>query len=286
MTDDAESRLDTVKHFYAAMAAAAGGEIRDRLVRAFEFVPREMFLGVGPWSALSLPSGIYVETPDADPIHVYQDALFALDRPKRIHNGEPHLHGQLLGALRPDYGHTVLHVGCGTGYYSAILAHLIGPTGRVVAYELEPALAERAAECLAPWETVEVVAGSGVAAALPKADRIYVSAGATHPAPAWLDALADGGRLVFPLSGHAPYGVYGVSLAVERTGQQFAVTVIGRSGFINCIGATDIAEGGLVMAALNAGALWKAKSLVRDAAPDDSAVLTGKDWWLSSRGVE
>ena len=32
---------------------------------------------------------------------------------------------------------TVLHIGCGTGYYSAVLAQLIGLSGKVIAYEIE-----------------------------------------------------------------------------------------------------------------------------------------------------
>ena len=106
-------RLAAARAFYAKISAAAGGELQGDLERAFEFVPREYFLGPGPWHAVSLPSGVYVQTPTDDPVHVYQNLVFALNREKRINNGEPSLHGQLLGALHPARGNTVLHIGWG-----------------------------------------------------------------------------------------------------------------------------------------------------------------------------
>jgi protein-L-isoaspartate(D-aspartate) O-methyltransferase len=274
-------RLAASRSFYARISAAAGGELQGDLERAFEFVPREYFLGPGPWHAVSLPSGAYVQTPTDDPIHVYQNLVFALNREKRINNGEPSLHGQLLGALHPAHGDTVLHIGCGTGYYAAILAQLVGPSGKVIAYEIEPDLARRAADNLKPWETVEVRAASGTAGALPRCDAIYVNAGATHPAANWLDALNDGGRLVFPLSGSGA-NRFGVSLLVTRLPSRFSAKAVGYCGFIDCAGATDPEEGTSVTAAFRSGALWNARSLFRGDQPDQSAVLIGKGWWLSS----
>ena len=274
-------RLAAAKRFYAAMAAAAGGELRSELERAFEFIPREHFLGAGPWQALSVPTGLYLQTPTDDPIHVYQNTLFALDRGKGINNGEPCLHGQLLGALHPNRGDAVLHIGCGTGYYSAVLAQLVGPAGSVIAYEIDPELARRAAAALKPWDNVEVRANSGTAAVLPPCDAVYVNAGATRPLAAWLDALREGGRLVFPLSSSGQ-NRSGVSLAVIRIGQAFASRAIGYSAFIDCGGATDADEGARVAAAFHSGALWRTRSLIRDDKPDDNAVLIGTGWWLSS----
>lgn len=277
-------RLAASRAFYAKMAAAGGGDLQGDLERAFEFVPREYFLGAGPWHAVSLPSGRYVQTPTDDPIHVYQILVFALQREKSINNGDPALHGQMLGALHPDPGNTVLHIGCGTGYYSAILAQLVTPSGKVIAYEIEPELARRAAINLKPWENVEVRAASGTEGALPRADAVYVNAGATRPAANWLDALNDGGRLVFPLSSSGA-NRFGTSLLVTRRKAAFAAKTLGYSGFIDCVGATDPDEGASVSAALRSGELWNAQSLVRNAAPDASAVLVGKGWWLSSAPI-
>jgi protein-L-isoaspartate(D-aspartate) O-methyltransferase len=283
MTPADDKRLEAARRFYAEVVA--GGN--ERLEAAFAFVPREHFLGPGPWRAAAYAAGRmrFVTTPDRDPIHLYQNLLFALDADRQINNGEPGLHGQMLRALDPGRGETVLHIGCGTGYYTAILANMVGPSGRVIAYEIEPTLAARARACLEPWEVVTVVAASGTGAQFPHADAIYVNAGATRPEACWLNALNDGGRLVFPLSG-AGTGAWGVTLKIERRGKDYPASVVTRSGFISCIGAFDEAEGRRVAEAMDAGHLFKARRLVRDDAPDETAVLTGDGWWLSSRDRE
>ena len=89
------------------------------------------------------------------------------------------------------------------------------PSGTVIAYEIEPELARKAAYNLQPWDNVEVRAESGTANELPRCDVIYVNAGATHPAGNWLDALNENGRLMFPLSG-SPSIQTGVSLLSPR----------------------------------------------------------------------
>jgi protein-L-isoaspartate(D-aspartate) O-methyltransferase len=72
------------------MVAAGGGQLREALERAFDIVPREYFLGPGPWLAVSSLSGVFVATSTDDPTHLYQNVLFALDRQKQINNGEPY----------------------------------------------------------------------------------------------------------------------------------------------------------------------------------------------------
>lgn len=282
MMEQRDPALTACRDFYAKMVAAAGGPLRDRLERAFAAVRRERFLGPGPWLARSIYNETYVQTPTDDPIHVYQNLLFALVGEKRINNGEPCLHGQLLGALSPRDGGTVLHVGCGTGYYTAVLAQLVGPAGKVIGYEIDPDLARRAGDNLAPWGNVEVRCASGVVDDLPRCDAVYVNAGATRPAAPWLDALSENGRLVFPLSGTQASGA-GVSLLVERRKQAFAARVIDYCQFIACQGAFDEAEAARVAAAFRSGALWAARSVIRNDQPDGSAVLVGNGWWLSSR---
>jgi protein-L-isoaspartate(D-aspartate) O-methyltransferase len=282
MKQSEPANLAACRAFYAQLVAVAGGPLRERLEQAFATVRREDFLGAGPWLARSIYNEAYVQTPTDDPVHLYQNLLFALIGEKGINNGEPCLHGQLLGALSPQEGDTVLHIGCGTGYYTAILAQLVGPSGKVIGYEIDADLARRAADNLAPWGNVEVRCASGVAGGLPKGDAIYVNAGATHPAAAWLDALNEGGRLVFPLSG-TPASSAGVSLLVRRRKHAFPARVVGYCQFISCEGAFDRTEASAVTAAFRSGALWMIASLVRDNQPDHTAVLAGDGWWFSSR---
>ena len=121
-----------------------------------------------------------------------------------------------LAACNIKVAETVVQIGAGSGYYTAILAHLVGPDGRVYAYEIDEALAVRASKNLIEQHQVEVRMQSGVAPDLPQADLIYVCAGAAQPSRTWLDALRPGGRLLFPL---APTGVFGGMLRITRPDQ-------------------------------------------------------------------
>jgi len=120
MEKDDPAHLTACRDFYAKLVAVAGGPLREPLENAFASVRRERFLGPGPWLARSIYDPTYVQTPTDDPIHLYQNLLFALLGEKGINNGEPCLHGQLLGALNPQEGETVLHIGCGSGYYTSL----------------------------------------------------------------------------------------------------------------------------------------------------------------------
>src|ERR1700680_2456556 len=95
------------------------------------------------------------------------------------------------------------HIGVGVGYYTAILAELVGATGRVTAIEYDAELAARATANLAQTPHVRVVHGDGTRIAFEPVDVIYVNAGATRPADAWLDRLKEGGRLILPLTAGA-----------------------------------------------------------------------------------
>jgi protein-L-isoaspartate(D-aspartate) O-methyltransferase len=184
--------------FFARLVTANAGvpASEERLVAAFASTPRERFLGPGPWRVFTRMG--YVETPSDDPTFLYQDVTVALKEAEQINNGQPLLHAACLAALGVREGEDVVHVGAGTGYYSALLARLAGPSGSVAAYEIDPELAERAARNLAELPQVTVHARSGSEGGLPSCDALYVNAGATDPVDSWLDALRPGGRLLFP----------------------------------------------------------------------------------------
>jgi len=115
------------------------------LVEALAAVPRERFVGPGPWRIKS-PGDLaqYWTTEDADPRAVYHDVLIALDEARGINNGQPRLRAFLLDRLGIERGEQVLHLG-----YTALIAELVGPRGRVSALELDPMLAEKARANLA-----------------------------------------------------------------------------------------------------------------------------------------
>lgn len=192
-------RSDKYRTFYAQLICAAAKATDPRLEQAFRNVRREPFAGPGPWS-IAFGGHPYVVTPDDDPAFLYQNALLALDPARGINIGMPGAHAHWLSGCGVREGETVLQIGAGTGYYTAILAELAGPNGRVYAYEIDERLAGLARENLKDIATVELRERSGIASDLPSVDVIYVCAGAAQPAMEWLEALRPGGRLVFPLA--------------------------------------------------------------------------------------
>jgi protein-L-isoaspartate(D-aspartate) O-methyltransferase len=181
-----------------------------RLVDAFARVPRERFLRPGPWliraegdmiSQGSAPRS----TPDADPRHVLHNIVIAIDPARQLFNGLPSMLGSWIDALAPQPGERVLHVGCGLGYYTALMAECVGASGRVLAFEVDEALAAeaRANFAAAGYPQVEVRAGNGVELAgdaRASFDAILINAGMSHPHDAWLSALRRGGRMMLPLT--------------------------------------------------------------------------------------
>jgi len=173
-----------------------------RVVDALATVPRERFLGPGPWQMFSM-SGPR-PTDDADPRHVYHDTGYALDPARSLYNGQPSMIATWIVELGIREGSRVIHIGCATGYFTALIAHVVGPTGQVHAIEIDRGFVERARVNLAEWPWVSVHHGNGTADLPHGVDAVLVHAGATHVLDAWLDALADGGRLIVPLTSSMP----------------------------------------------------------------------------------
>lgn len=277
--------LEEIRAFYARQMAAASNSDDPRLEQAFAEVPREDFVGPGPWNIMGLRAALardrYQRTPSDDPVYLYQNVLVALDPSKGINNGEPFLHAAWIGAVAPQPGEIVVHVGAGTGYYTAILAKLVEPGGMVHAFEIEPALAERARANLAPYGNVTVIKGDAVGRRLPPSDIVYVNAGVAAPPLEWLRALKPGGRLIFPWR---PTEEVGLAMLVTRVEAGFACKPLMHAWFIPCIGAAHASAGAKLPEPAEAGqtrAIWP----VEDKAPDDTATAVFDKVWFSSGPV-
>lgn len=282
-------RIESHRVFFANLISLTTGIDKQsaRVTAAFANVPREHFLGPGPWKIFA--GGGYVETPTDDPAFLYQDVVVGLAPERRINNGQPALHAICLAALNITPGENILHIGAGTGYYTALLAYLSGETGSVTAYECESDLAEAAARNLADSRNVQVRARSGSEGPLPESDVIYVSAGATAPLNIWLDALRPKGRLLFPLTpSDGPSGAPGVGamLLVTRTSEdndRFDARFVCQAAFIPCVGARDHATAEKLSVAFRRGDFRSVRSFRRNSVPDESAWVASGDWWLSTK---
>ena len=195
-----------------------------RLVEALATVPRERFLPRGPWQIRGVgdTGGPARRTDDADPRHVYHDVAIAIDADRNLYNGQPSLIARWLDELAIAPGEHVLHVGCGSGYFTSVIAHLVGPAGRVEAIDVDAELAVRARVSLSNQPWVHVRHSNGSSGLPTEVDAVVVHAGATHVVDAWLDALAEHGRLLVPLTVEfpgMPAGIgKGMMLLVTRRG--------------------------------------------------------------------
>jgi len=185
-----------------------------------------------------------------------------------------------------------MHAGCGSGYYTAIIAHVVGEKGGVIAIEFDSALAAQARTNLKHFPNVEVIAGNAAAYDPGKVDGIFINAGATHPLPLWLDNLKPNGRLVFPLirwpegskfgSGIAGWGVM---LRVQRLETSYSARFISQIGIFPCFGALNPEADRLLAEAFERGALTDVRTLRRDAHDSDTSCLLHGSGYCFSNAV-
>lgn len=164
------------------------------------------------------------EVPRRDFLPAGQRWAAGQDRALTIGHGstcsQPSTVRAMLELLDPQPGDRVLDVGSGSGWTTAILSRLVGPTGSVRGTELVASLVEDSRQRLrrAGLTNAEVdVADRGVLGDPRHApyDRILVSAETDTWPQRLVDQLADGGRLVLPLQGRLT--------AITRDGEETQV---------------------------------------------------------------
>ncbi len=271
-------RSTRLRRAYAASIARSAGVADPRIEAAFAAVPREDFSGPPPWY---VSSGGFGSASESDIARLYDDVLVAIDASRGINNGQPSLHAASIEALAIGEGETVLQIGAGAGYYTAILTHLVGPSGKVIAYEIEPDIAARARDNLAAFPQAEVRALSGAGEGLPKADAIYVSCAASHPPRAWLNALNPGGRLIFPLQAAHSSGAMLLVARPKEEATAWPAKLLGGVVFIACDGAQDAAMGHRLEEAFRRGGAHQVRWLRFDAGAGAGAWLRGDGWALT-----
>ena len=265
--------IEECRSFYAQEIRFAANLITSGLVEAFAKVPREKFLGPGPWqlgsaegramSALGLGQMAYVTV--EDPREVYHNVVVSLDRAKDINNGQPGAVGRWIDALALKSGERVYHLGCGVGYYTAILAEVVGASGKVVGLELQPELAERAKQNLANYAQVTVEAGDGATFDPGDCDAMLINCGVTHPQAIWLDRLREDGRLVVPftMAMNATIG-QGAMTKIVRSGRTYATELVTPVAMFSGGRLRDAELEPQMLKGLKTGALLKLKSVRRD----------------------
>lgn len=287
--------IDIVRRAYAKQILAAAEVRNDALENAFARAAREDFLGPGPWQILRWGRG-YVFTPSNDPVYLYSNDLIAIDPSRNLNNGQPSLHAMLIDHAGPNTGEHIVHIGAGVGYYTAILAEMVGASGRVTAIEFDDQLAARAKKNLLAFSQVTVLQGDGAGLDFDPADVIYVNAGATHPLRRWIERLNDLGRMILPLttqqgfSGNTdtspvssvPIERRGAVFRLQRFGGDFQARWISPVAIFPCEGGRDEEAEIALAAALDRGGWEKVTRYCSGSdMPDaESCWLRTKDWCL------
>lgn len=283
--------LDDCRRFYAEEIQFAANLTSPALIAALTSVPRERFLGPGPWQVampdMATGSVQYMATPDADPRRVYHNVVIALDRSRDLTNGQPGTLAHYIDALNLAPGNRVYHLGAGVGYYTAIIAEVVGSSGTVVASEVHPELGSAAQKNLADRSNVTVHVGDGTQFDPGECDAMLINAGVTHPLPLWLEHLRHGGRLLLPITvPMTPNLGKGVMLKIIRRPNGYATELVGFVAIYSATSARDSQREAGLGKALATGALMKVKSVRRDKhGLEDSCAVHGDDVCLSTAGL-
>ena len=189
----------------------------ERVLQAMAAVPRELFV------------------PEDLRSRAYRDGALPIGEGQTI--SQPWVVAAMCQALELGGSEQVLDVGSGSGYSTAILAHL---AARVIGIERHDALVRRAGAVIAQLgiANAEIRAGDGSLGAPEEApfEGIAVAATAPAPPPSLISQLADGGRLVIPVARQGAdmltvYARHGAELSEREVAPCRFVPLLGEEGF-------------------------------------------------------
>ena len=213
--------FDVARQKMVRKQLAGRGLSSPALLAAIGRVPRERFV---------LPH----EAPEA-----YSDRALPIACGQTI--SQPYIVALMTGALELTGGESVLEIGTGSGYQTALLAELC-PDGRVVSVERHEELSARAAQVLHElgYANVRLVVGDGTLGRPDDApyDRIIVTAAAAAIPPALFEQLCEGGILVIPLGNAEQQSLY----AVRKVQGRSRATELTQCRFVPLIGESEPPE--------------------------------------------
>ncbi|EKE19614.1 MAG: hypothetical protein ACD_8C00133G0013 [uncultured bacterium] len=145
---------------------------------------------------------------------------------------QPSVVAFMMELLDPEEGNNILDVGSGSGWTTALLAHIVGPKGKITSLELIKDLCDKGKENVKKFdfaknETVEFYcqsAENGFEKNAPY-DRILVSASASEIPIALKEQLSIGGKLVIPIRNEIWY-------VEKKSGDNFSIEKFGGFSFV------------------------------------------------------
>ncbi len=196
------------------MLAGIRSEVTDeRVLRAFEDVPREQFV------------------PQEDAHLAYEDSPLSIGEGQTI--SQPLIVALMIDALELRRTDRVLELGTGSGYQAALISQI---ADEVITVERIPSLADSARDRLqdAGYSRVEVVDAAGELGWPQGApyDAIVVAAGAPRLPMGLIGQLVPWGRLVVPVGSLENQEL----MKVTRTDDSYSVKTMGACRFVPLIG--------------------------------------------------
>lgn len=190
-----------------------------RVLQAIRTVPRERFV------------------PASERGEAYADRALPIDCGQTI--SQPYIVGLMTEALQLGGTESVLEIGTGSGYQTAVLAEL---AHRVVSIERHAALSAQAASVLAElgYQNVQLIVGDGTLGWVEAApyDRILVAAAADKVPAALFEQLREERNLVIPLGDAESQALVSIR---KHQGQPQATRLTG-CRFVPLIGAQGEAD--------------------------------------------
>jgi len=149
---------------------------------------------------------------------------------------QPYIVALMTDLLEPEADHSILEIGTGCGYQTAILSRLCAT---VYTVEVVRELGEAAADRLQSlgYGNIEFLIGNGYTGWPEHApyDGIIVTAAASHIPPALVEQLKPGGRLVIPVG--EPYGYQNLMLVEKDEGEELRTRTILGVAFVPLVEA-------------------------------------------------
>ncbi|WP_057463020.1 protein-L-isoaspartate O-methyltransferase [Pseudovibrio sp. POLY-S9] len=185
------------------------GGNRALLMDAFATVRKEDFLFPPPWRVAITTQGYGRRAVLEDPEDLYQDMLVELVHEANINTGQPSLWAQIFNWSDLKPGMAVFESGSGLGYFTAIIAHVVGAEGVVYFDEPHDKLHDPCHENLASIANVHAdYKGAPL-------DRVYLCYGTTTiPAQLYLNTKLRG-QIVFPFTNDWGHGFF-ISLKKKK----------------------------------------------------------------------